>query len=152
VLPIALAHDAQRHWQAHERGAAPIGLRAGLFHPTTGYSLPDSVHVANLIATECRPLTTDTVRSAVRAHAIQRNREQAFCRMLNRLLFGAAEPDRRYLVLQRFYKLSQGLIERFYAGRLTTLDKLRILTGKPPVPIRRALRFVEEPKPLASNN
>lgn len=152
VLPIALAHDVQRYWQPYEQGAAPIGLRAGLFHPTTGYSLPESVHVANLIATESDPLTTDVVRRLVRDYALRRNREQSFYRMLNRLLFGAAEPDRRYLVLQRFYTLSQKLIERFYAGRLTMLDKMRILTGKPPVPIQRALRFVEEPKPLALNN
>lgn len=151
VLPIALAHDVRQFWLPHESGAAPIGLRAGLFHPSTGYSLPECMKVAELIATECKPLTSETVRHAVRSYAFRRNREQAFYRMLNRLLFGAAEPERRYLVLQRFYKLPQGLIERFYAGRLTAFDKVRIMAGKPPVPIHRALRCVEEPKPLAMN-
>jgi lycopene beta-cyclase len=30
------------------------------------------------------------------------------------------------------------VIARFYAARLTGLDKLRILTGRPPVPVARA--------------
>ncbi len=145
VLPISLAHDPFMYWNSYESGAAPIGLRAGLFNPTTGYSLPESVKVANLIATQQQPLTTGNVRQMIYAHAIQRNREQAFYRMLNRFLFQAAQPERRYLVLQRFYGFAQDLIERFYGGRLTRADKLRILSGIPPVPIHRALFSVREP-------
>jgi lycopene beta-cyclase len=47
-------------------------------------------------------------------------------------------------VLERFYGLPEALIARFYAARLTGLDKLRILSGKPPVPIGAALRCIEE--------
>jgi lycopene beta-cyclase len=46
--------------------------------------------------------------------------------------------------MERFYGLPQSLIERFYADRLTGLDRLRILTGKPPVAILRALRCLPE--------
>jgi lycopene beta-cyclase len=60
------------------------------------------------------------------------------------MLFRAAEPEARWRVLERFYGLSEGLVRRFYAGRSTLLDKARILTGKPPVPIRRALRELRE--------
>ena len=56
------------------------------------------------------------------------------------MLFIAAEPDQRHVVMERFYGLRQPLVERFYAGRSTLLDKLRILTGKPPVAILRAVR------------
>ena len=35
--------------------------------------------------------------------------------------------------------LAPGLIARFYAGRSNTPDKLRILSGKPPVSVRRAI-------------
>jgi lycopene beta-cyclase len=58
------------------------------------------------------------------------------------LLFGAAAPHERYRVLERFYRLSGPLIARFYAGSSTGLDKLRILSGKPPVPLLRALRVL----------
>ena len=43
-------------------------------------------------------------------------------------------------MLQRFYRLSQPLIERFYAGRPSAFDQARILIGRPPVPMHRALR------------
>jgi lycopene beta-cyclase len=46
--------------------------------------------------------------------------------------------------MQRFYALDQALIERFYAGRSTWADKARILTGRPPVAILRALRCLPE--------
>ena len=59
--------------------------------------------------------------------------------MLTKMLFAAARPEQRYRMLERFYRLPQPLIERFYAGRSTPADALRILAGKPPVPISSAL-------------
>jgi lycopene beta-cyclase len=55
------------------------------------------------------------------------------------MLFQAAEPHRRVDIFQRFYGLNEQLVERFYAGRSTLFDRLRILTGKPPVPVGRAI-------------
>ncbi len=49
VLPIALGGDIQAFW-ADAAGVARSGLRAALFHPTTGYSLPDAVRLADRIA------------------------------------------------------------------------------------------------------
>ena len=49
-----------------------------------------------------------------------------FYRTLGSLLFGAAEPELRYRTFERFYRLPQDLIERFYAGRSTRLDRARI--------------------------
>jgi lycopene beta-cyclase len=43
-------------------------------------------------------------------------------------------------VLQHFYRLPQPVIERFYAGRLGINDARQILSGRPPVPVLRALR------------
>ncbi|MFN3274774.1 MAG: lycopene beta-cyclase CrtY [Paracoccus sp. (in: a-proteobacteria)] len=143
VLPIALAHDAPGFWDAHRAGAVPVGLRAGLFHPVTGYSLPVAVQTADLIAATA-PLTTDAVRDRLRAFALARARQDRFLRLLNRMLFhGCPGPD-RYRLLERFYRLPEPLIERFYAGRLTWADRARIVTGKPPIPISRALRCLPE--------
>jgi lycopene beta-cyclase len=55
------------------------------------------------------------------------------------MLFRAADPPHRYRVLEHFYRLPEPVIARFYAGRSTMLDKMRILSGRPPVPIGRAL-------------
>ena len=66
-------------------------------------------------------------------------RARGFYRILARMLFRAAEPAERYRVLERFYRLDPALIGRFYAGNTTMPDKIRILSGKPPVPIGRAV-------------
>ena len=42
-------------------------------------------------------------------------------------------------VFHRFYRLREGLIERFYAARSNPLDKARVLWGEPPVPIPSAI-------------
>jgi lycopene beta-cyclase len=60
------------------------------------------------------------------------------------MLFKAAEPEERWRVLQRFYRLDPRLIRRFYAGQSTIFDKMRVLTGKPPVPIGRAISAIRE--------
>jgi len=63
---------------------------------------------------------------------------RGFYRILNRMLFRAAAPSQRYRILEHFYRLDPDLVARFYAGRSGLRDKLRILSGKPPVPIGRA--------------
>jgi len=143
VLPICLAYDAERFWSKQPANVPVAGMRAGLFHPTTGYSVPEAVRLANLVA-EHWPIKSAALAPLVKAHALGRARNQGFYRLLNRMLFRAAEPTRRHLVLQRFYRLPQPLIERFYAGRTTLWDIARILVGKPPVPVSRALPCLME--------
>ncbi|MCF8505260.1 MAG: lycopene beta-cyclase CrtY [Caulobacter sp.] len=141
VLPIALAGDIDAYWRASD--LPEVGLRAALFQPITGYSLPDAARLADEIA-DLPDLTTATARACVEARSKQRWAERAYYRLLNRMLFKAAQPGRRYVVLERFYRLSQGLVERFYAGRITLADKARILIGKPPVPVAAALAVLSE--------
>jgi lycopene beta-cyclase len=148
VLPIALAGDIDAYWSEAPDDAADAGLRAALFHPTTGYSLPDAARQAELIA-NLPALHTAAARAAIAEMSKRAWADRAYYRLLNRMLFRAAEPDQRYKVLQRFYRLPQPLIERFYAGQATWRDKLRILAGKPPVPIGRALGCLSEAPLLA---
>jgi len=138
VLPIALGGDPEALWRK-AAGVPRSGLEAALFHPTTGYSLPEAVRLADLIAALAQ-LSADAVFAAVRAHSLARWKEQAFFRLLNRMLFRAAAPGDRWAVMQRFYGLPEPLISRFYAGHPSWRDRLRILTGKPPVPLGAALR------------
>ena len=51
VLPVVLGGDFEAYWRSTGTGLAKAGMRAGLFHPTTGYSLPDAVRLACLLAT-----------------------------------------------------------------------------------------------------
>jgi lycopene beta-cyclase len=149
VLPIALAGDIEAYWDEESGSpAADAGMRAALFHPTTGYSLPDAARQAEAIAALPR-LTTAAVRAAIVEMSKTAWKDRAFYRLLNRMLFRAAKPTQRYKVLERFYRLPAPLIERFYAAEATTGDKLRILAGKPPVPVWRALACLSEAPLLA---
>jgi lycopene beta-cyclase len=137
VLPITLGGDIDAFWA--EDSMPKIGLRAALFHATTGYSFADAVRTADAIA-EHTISDTKEMFAFLSERSKQHWRSQGYWRLLNRMLFIAAEPDQRHVVMERFYGLRQPLVERFYAGRSTLLDKIRILTGKPPVAILRALR------------
>jgi lycopene beta-cyclase len=138
VLPIALGGDIAAFWEDGDAGVPRVGMRAALFHPTTGYSFPDAVRVADLVAAADRP-DAGLLYDVLRSHSEAQWRRRGFYRMLNRMLFLAAEPDRRYRVLERFYRLDEALVARFYAADSTFADKARILIGKPPVPVGRAL-------------
>lgn len=149
ALPLLLAGDFATLWAAAAPpgGAAPVGLRAGLFHPVTGYSLPFAVRAALALAALPGPPTTARLRTAVERFAREHFARTAFERALNRLLFLAAAPAERHRVLARFHRLPQGVVERFYAGRSTRLDRARILSGKPPVPLAAAFRALRESGP-----
>jgi len=138
VLPIILAGDPHAFWRDMQ-GVPQSGMSAGLFHPTTGYSLPDAVAMADMVAS-LPDLSSEALFESVRHHAIARWRARGFFRLLNRMLFLAATPPLRWKVMQRFYRLREPLIVRFYGARLRADDKLRIVTGKPPVPFWAGVR------------
>jgi lycopene beta-cyclase len=143
VLPIALGGDIDAYWREVPPQVAEVGLRAVLFQPTTGYSLPDAARMADAIAGLPR-LTSAAVRDCVETGSKALWRRRRFLRLLNRMLFRACAPEQRYRVLERFYRLSPGLVQRFYAARLNRWDKLRILVGKPPVPVSAAIKCIGE--------
>jgi lycopene beta-cyclase len=124
VLPIPWSVSA-----IARGGALRAGYAGGFFHPTTGYSLPIAVRVAEHLAS--RP--PDKARDGA-FHALVREQERQarFFRLLNWLLFRAYPPDQRWQVLQRFYRLPEATIRRFYSGELTIADRARLLLGRPP--------------------
>ncbi|MEW6021367.1 MAG: lycopene beta-cyclase CrtY [Pseudomonadota bacterium] len=148
-LPIVLAGDFDAYWQELD-GQPCAGLRAGLFHSTTGYSLPHAVRLAERIATlidNGAEFSAPRLFAAIRDEAHKEWRGQRFFRLLNRMLFLAGSPDKRWRVMGRFYRLSPRLIEHFYAGRLRLRDKARILSGKPPVPLLAAFEAARKIHP-----
>ncbi|MGI4842692.1 MAG: lycopene beta-cyclase CrtY [Janthinobacterium lividum] len=136
-LPIVLAGDFDAFWD-ELAGQPSSGLRAGLFHPTTGYSLPHAVRLAERIAA-LPAFDAPQLFAAIRMEARREWQGQRFFRLLNRMLFLAGRPEQRWRVMQRFYRLPAPLIARFYAGRPRLADKARVLSGKPPVPVAQAL-------------
>ncbi|MEY4270799.1 MAG: hypothetical protein RLZZ58_2015 [Pseudomonadota bacterium] len=141
VLPVVIGGDFDAYWDSTGTGQPKAGLRAGLFHATTGYSLPGAVRLAAAM-----PDLVDggDPAAAIQARARAQWRGQRFYRLLDTMLFKGAAPADRYRILERFYRLPAPLIERFYAGASTTADKIRVLSGKPPIPIGRAMVAIRD--------
>jgi lycopene beta-cyclase len=139
-LPIREEPDAARGDGSSE--PLRIGYRGGFFHPVTGYSLPLAVRAARALA---RAATATDMRGALASLQRSLATQQRFGRLLNRLLFGALPPARRWTALDRFYRLPEATIARFYASRSTALDRARLLLGRPPAGIswRRLAGFAE---------
>ena len=140
VLPVITGGDFSAYRASLDTpGVALAGARGGFVHPLTSYTLPIAVDNALAIADAARTdlsLLPKFVADRARAHWGR----TSYYRLLGKMLFEAAKPAERYRVFERFYQLPEPLIERFYAARSTPLDKIRILTGKPPVPVSRAIK------------
>jgi lycopene beta-cyclase len=140
VLPIVLDCDLAAFWPSSDT-VPRSGLRAGLFHHTTGYSVPEAAALAHELSGRNR-LDSGSIAPWIRDRVQRRWGEQRLFRFLNRMLFLGATPTERFRILQHFYRLPESVIDRFYAGRLSFSDALRVLTGKPPIPVHRALRYL----------
>ena len=145
ILPITIAIKPDVY------APMSIGIKGGYYHAVTGYSFPDAAKVADKLAHQIlslvnggQKITNRNLQLAMQNMQREHYSAERFFRLLNRMLFRAAKPQERYMVLQRFYGLGEGLIERFYAGDLTWRDKVRILIGKPPVPVFKALQNLSE--------
>lgn len=139
VLPVIAEGDFEAFWSASETPEmARAGVRAALVHPLTSYSLPDAARFAHYLTTLDK-LSGNSLGRVSHAWAANHWRGGRYYRMLTRMLFAAAPPGARWRVLERFYRLPQPLVERFYAGRSTLADRARLLTGRPPVPLGAAL-------------
>lgn len=137
VLPMMMATDRRDD-------SAQIGLGGGFAVAATGFTVPHAVEVADVIAQAVRADGVNAVRAAIADHRARHIGRERYARLLNRMFFRAANPEKRYIVLQRFYGLREGLIRRFYRNDLRWHDKLRILIGKPPVPVLKALKNFSE--------
>ena len=126
VLPLPLDGEVDL-----PRADAPIavGYRGGFFHSVTGYSLPLAARVALAVA---KARTPEATRTAVRAVARQLGPQRRFGQLLNRLMFEAMPPALRWTALDRFYRLPEATIARFYASASTWSDRARMLIGRPP--------------------
>ena len=147
VLPVVTGGNFAAFQRAHAKpGVAVAGARGGFVHPLTSYHLPFAVEIALAVARDA-DLPGDQLAARLEARARRHWRRTGFYRLLGRMLFGAARPQERYRVFGRFYGLAAPLIERFYAARSTFADKARVLVGRPPVPVLRAIRALIDNPP-----
>lgn len=149
ILPVITGGNFKAYRASIEiPGVAMAGARGGFSHPLTSYTMPIAVENALAIASHAH-LSGPLLAHFVRGRANEHWRKTAIYRALGRMLFKATEPERRVNIFQRFYQLPEELIERFYACHTTLPDQVRILSGKPPVSIPRAIRaLASKGKPL----
>lgn len=140
VLPMAIGGNIEKLWDAGTPGVGMAGLQAALFQPATGYTFPGAARTADLIA-GLPEINAVAVYQALRRHSCATWHANGFYRYLNLLLFEGADADQRVKVIERFYGLHSNLVRRFYAGHSTLADRLRIMVGKPPIPLLRAIKL-----------
>lgn len=138
VLPVAMGGDLENYWASGSGRTAKAGARGAFFHPVTSHSLPDAVRNAAYISQRL-DFDGDRLNLLMQQRAQAHWKAGSFYRMLNRMLFRASEPGERYRIFERFYTLKPELIERFHAGQSTSGDKARIISGKPPMALGKAL-------------
>ncbi len=149
VLPITLAVDPDygTDVSGEKTEAVKLGMTGGYYHAVTGYSLPEAVKSANVVydmIEQNKPDFSAALLHEMAYHRVDHYHEESFLRMLNRMMFRAAKPEKRYKVLERFYGLPEDLVERFYRNRISKADKLKVLIGKPPVSVSKAISNVSE--------
>lgn len=117
------------------------GLRAYLNHPTTGYSLPLAVSLADLIFQQ-PILKSEFLYNKINNFYINNWKNQKFFYILNRMLFLACPPEQRWKIIQHFYSLNQKIISKFYSNNISFYEKICILIGKPPISIIRSIMIL----------
>jgi lycopene beta-cyclase len=143
VLPIPYWRESSRSQQSFEHThAIASGMRANLFHPTTGYSFASAVRFADCLA-GCK--LDKTTRQTLLKHCEAHRENSQFYQRLNNMMFLGAKPTQRRNIMQQFYRRNEGLIFRFYNQSLSTFDRIRMLTGVPPIPIKDGLRTFFQP-------
>jgi lycopene beta-cyclase len=131
-IPLEPIHHAQQ---------AGVVKLAGIFHDTTGYSLPYAVKVINQLV-QLQEFNASSAAQAVEKLRQSFEPNRHFFRMLNLLLFKSSAPEQRYRMLEFFYRRPEPLINRFYGGELSGWDKLKFFMGKPPVSAVAAMRVL----------
>ncbi len=116
-LPIPVAGEAPRF------DRPVVGVAAGLFHATTGYSLSIAAEIAERIC-QSKDLSAPALTALLGELSRRHWESQGFFRVLNKMMFRGAKPAERVRIFSAFYQHDEGVISRFYAGKLSLKDKL----------------------------
>jgi len=125
VLPVPTGGDFDAFLRIGGARVAKLGLRGGLFHPTTGHALPDAVRTAVML-TEQPGFDGAVLHDLFAGHSLKSWNQRGFYRTFNTLLVGSAAPAERHKAMENLHRLQGSVIERFFAGKSTALDRMRI--------------------------
>lgn len=128
-----------RRWVDGAERTRMVGTRGEWFHPATGYSFPIAVRLALAVASaESPPMIPKSLEKL--ADRLESN--DRYARFLNRMFFTACKSADRRGFLERFYRLPEQMIRRFYSLELTWVDRLWILVHRFPRGLQWSKVFV----------
>lgn len=110
-------------------GPLRAGYRGGLFHPATGYSLPVAARLADFVS---RNPSGQFFDDELRAMLTRERRQREFAYRLNKMLFTWFPGPQRRNLFERFYRLPEATIRRFYSMQMNRIDRARMFWGRPP--------------------
>lgn len=122
-----------------------LGAESNFLNPVTGYTLPYTLRAIDKLMQQGN-LTDESCRRTLSGLRQSEGSRLGYLNFLNRMMFLAARNESRYKILQRFYLMPEKTIQRFYTGSLNWWDRIRILVGKPPVPVIAALKVLKSRK------
>ena len=122
VMPIALGGDFDAFLRIGGARVAKLGLRGGLFQPTTGSPLPDAIRAAAILARQ-PSFDGAALHDLFSAHALKLWKQRAAYRTFDTSLIRGKSCG----ALDGLYRLPGSLIERFRSGKLTAFDRMRVL-------------------------
>lgn len=128
VLPVAVGGDFEAFLRIGGARVAKLGLRGGLFHPTTGHALPDAVRTAVML-TQQPGFDGAALHHLFAGHSLKSWKQRSFYRTFNAMLLDPSAPAERNGAMERLFRLQGNLIERFFAGKSSALDRMRINRG-----------------------
>ena len=123
ILPVPTGGDFDAFLRIGGARVAKLGLRGGLFHPTSGHALPDALRTAVMLA-EQPSFDGAALHDVFAGHSSKLWKQRSFQRGFNATLLGAGSK-----AMDNLYRLQGSLIERFFAGKSTALDRMRIGRG-----------------------
>lgn len=99
---------------------------AGIFHDTTGCSIPTATRLIDkMVATSFR---LGELKEVVRTFRDDLESDRKFFRFLNKSFIDSAADNNFFY--QDIYQMPHPLIERFLRGKLTFMDRSRIIFGR----------------------
>ena len=139
VIPITTGGDFDAYWDSGSPGVAKVGVRAALFHPVTGASLPDAARTARMIA-EMRDWSGEALHRTLHAHAAKIWGRRDYYRRFARSLLDENALAEQYKPLEVLYTKEPGTIARFHNMRMTMMDRIGLSLGDGPMPLSAALK------------
>ena len=125
-------------WRMAARKTVANGANGGFFHHGLFDEVAPAVEVASLIS-DLEDLRTLSVKDQLRPLFESFCEQQKFFHTLNEMILAPGGGDVGAQIYRHLFGLSPAILQRFYAGKLWSRDKIRISMATPGAQLSKAL-------------